>query len=305
MRASVLLVGALLFLPVRTVASSSVPVAQNQSGAISGLVKDPAGAGVPGVTVEASSPALIEKARTVVTDTDGGYRIVGLRPGTYVLTFTMPTFTTIRLEGIEITSSFTATLNADLRRETTERTTVRTEDALLDTQNVSQQTVTSRLAMDTLPTDRTFIAFASMTPGMQVVGGVQNVGGANPENALMLQIHGSRINESRLFVDGMSVMSGNGTGGLNFGNFLNNAMAQEVVVNTDALSAEFEVSGVTSNVVTKQGSNTVHGSFTGRYTNAALQDDNLSADLIDSRSHDAATGSRRSGTRTLRLGDRS
>ena len=155
------------------------------------------------------------------------------------------------------------------------------EDALLDTQNVSQQTVTSRLAMDTLPTDRTFIAFASMTPGMQVVGGVQNVGGANPENALMLQIHGSRINESRLFVDGMSVMSGNGTGGLNFGNFMNNAMAQEVVVNTGALSAEFEVSGVTSNVVTKQGSNTVHGSFNGRYTNGSLQGDNLSTDLIE------------------------
>ena len=171
MRASVLLVGALLFLPCRTVASSSALSTQNQSGAISGLVKDPTGAGVAGVTVEASSPALIEKARTVVTDTDGAYRIVGLRPGTYVLTFTMPTFTTIRLEGVEVTSSFTATLNAGLRRETTENTTVQIEDALLDTQNVSQQTVTSRLAMDTLPTDRTFIAFASMTPGMQVVGG--------------------------------------------------------------------------------------------------------------------------------------
>ena len=283
MRAAVLLLGALLFLPVRTVASSSTPSAQNQSGAISGLVKDTTGAGVPGVTVEASSPALIEKTRTVVTDTDGAYRIVGLRPGTYVLTFTMPTFDTVTMEGVEVTSSFTATINAGLRSETSdEMTTVSTEHGRLDTQNVSQKAVTSRQAMDTLPSDRTFIAFASMTPGMQVVGGggVQNVGGSNPESSLMLQIHGSRIAESRLFVDGMSVMSGQGTGGLNFGNFLNNAMAQEMVFNTDAMSAEFELSGVTSNVITRQGSNALRGSFTGRYTNTSLQSENLSDDLI-------------------------
>jgi hypothetical protein len=83
-----------------------------------------------------------------------------------------------------------------------------------------------------------------------------------------------------MFVDGMSVMSGNSTGGLNFGNFLNNAMAQEIVVNTDALSAEFELGGVTSNFVTRQGSNTFHGSFTGRYTNSSLQSENLSDDLV-------------------------
>ena len=77
------------------------------------------------------------------------------------------------------------------------------------------------------------------------------------------------------------MMSGNGTGGVNFGNYLNNAMAQEVVVNTGALSAEFELGGVTSNVVTRQGSNTFHGSFSGRYTNSSFQSDNLSADLID------------------------
>ena len=134
--------------------------------------------------------------------------------------------------------------------------------------------------MDVLPTDRNFTSLASMTPGMQVVGTLQNVGGSDPETRLMLQTHGSRIGESRLLVDGMSVMSGNGTGGVNFGNYLNNAMAQELVVTTDSMSAEFELSGVTSNFVTREGSNAVHGSFTGRYASTALQSNNLSADLI-------------------------
>ena len=115
---------------------------------------------------------------------------------------------------------------------------------------------------------------------MEVVGTFQNVGGSDPETRLMLRTHGSRIGESRLFVDGMSVMSGNGTGGVNFGNYLNNAMAQELVVNSDSVSAEFELSGVTSNFITRSGSNTSHGSFAGRYANTAFQNRNLSDDLI-------------------------
>jgi hypothetical protein len=278
MRAWILLWGAILFQPDLAAASGFLPP-QSQHGGIAGIVRGPTGEGLPGVSVEASSPALIEKTRTVVTDRDGGYRLVGLRSGTYVVSFTVPEFSNVIVEGVEVTSSVTATVNAVMRLG--DASEVVTEVGELDTRSVSERAVTSRRAMDTLPTDRTFIAFASMTPGMLVVGGVQNVGGSNPENALMLQIHGSRIGESRLFVDGMSVMSGNGSGGVNFGNFLNNAMAQEVIVNTGALSPEFELSGVTSNVVTRQGANNVHGSFSGRYTNASLQDDNLSADLIE------------------------
>src|SRR5499427_6314100 len=83
--------------------------------AIAGIVKDPSGAVLPGVTVEAASPALIEKTRAVVTDGSGQYRIVDLRPGTYTVTFTLTGFNTVRREGIELTGSFNATVNADLR----------------------------------------------------------------------------------------------------------------------------------------------------------------------------------------------
>ncbi len=256
-------------------------LAQSQSGAIAGVVKDASGAGLSGVTVEASSPALIEKTRTVVTDGQGAYKVVELRPGTYMVTFALAGFSTAKREGVELTSSFTATINADMRVGTDqETTTVSGESPIVDTQNVTNKSVTSRQLMDALPTDRNFTSLASMTPGMQVVGTLQNVGGSDPETRLMLRTHGSRIGESRLFVDGMSVMSGNGPGGVNFGNYLNNAMAQELVVNTDSMSAEFELSGVTSNFVTRAGSNTFHGSFTGRYTNTSLESKNLSGDLI-------------------------
>jgi carboxypeptidase family protein len=212
-------------------------VAQSQNAAIAGVVKDAGGAVLPGVTVEASSPALIERARTVVTDRQGAYKIVELRPGSYTVRFTLTGFETVLWEGLELPSSFTATVNADMQVGAVEQTrTVAAGSTLVDTQNVAQHAVTSRQAMDTLPTDRNFTSLASMTPGMQVVGTLQNVGGSDPETRLMLRTHGSRIGESRLFVDGMSVMSGNGTGGVNFGNYLNNAMAQELVVNSDSVS---------------------------------------------------------------------
>ena len=268
----------LVALSVVTVSSAA---AQSQNGTIAGVVKDAAGAVLAGVAVEASSPALIEKIRTVVTDGQGTYKIVELRPGIYTVAFALTGFNTVKREGVELSSSFTATINAELPAGAIAETITLSEDSpILDTQNVATKAVTSRQLMDALPTDRNFTSLASMTPGMQVVGTLQNVGGSDPETRLMLQTHGSRIAESRLFVDGMSVMSGNGTGGVNFGNYLNNAMAQELVVNTDSMSAEFELSGVTSNFVTREGSNAVHGSFTGRYASAGLQSNNLSSDLV-------------------------
>src|SRR4029450_3924489 len=88
--------------------------AQNANGSIVGVVKDASGAVLPGVTVEAASPALIEKLRTAVTDGQGLYRIIDLRPGTYTVTFTLPGFSTFKREGLELTAGFTATVNGDM-----------------------------------------------------------------------------------------------------------------------------------------------------------------------------------------------
>ena len=92
-----------------------LPSLASAQAAISGVVRDTSGAVLPGVTVEASSEALIEKVRTVVTDGAGAYRVVELRPGTYTVTFTLPGFSTVRREGVELSGNFVATVNADMR----------------------------------------------------------------------------------------------------------------------------------------------------------------------------------------------
>src|SRR5262249_3912550 len=91
------------------------PAAAFAQASITGVVKDASGAVLPGVTVEAASPVLTEKTKSAITDGSGQYRIVVLRPGTYSLMFTLSGFQTVRREGIELTGTFTATINADLK----------------------------------------------------------------------------------------------------------------------------------------------------------------------------------------------
>jgi hypothetical protein len=131
----------------------AVPVAFAQSGSsIAGVVKDSSGAVLPGVTVEAASPALIEKVRTVATDAAGQYKIVDLVPGVYAVTFSLNGFNTVRREGIELTASFTATVNADLRVGSLQETiTVTGEAPTVDVQNVVQQRVMTREVLDGAP----------------------------------------------------------------------------------------------------------------------------------------------------------
>jgi len=123
------------------------------TGTIAGSVRDATGGLLPGVTVEAASPALIEKVRTVVTDAQGNYRIVDLRPGTYAVTFTLPGFSTFKREGLELSAGFTATVNAELKVGALEETvTVTGASPVVDVQNVrTQQTMTQEL-LSTVPT---------------------------------------------------------------------------------------------------------------------------------------------------------
>ena len=255
--------------------------AQGQAGGIAGVVRDSSGAVLPGVTVEASSPALIEKVRTVTADGQGRYQIVDLRPGTYVVTFTLPGFSTIKRDGVELTSGFTATVNAELRVGAVEETvTVTGEAPLVDTQNVVRLSAASREAMDVLPTDRNFVSFAAMTPGVLVTGVRQNVGGSIPETGMNLVVHGSRASDSLVTVEGMPIINGGGTGGLMYGNYLNNALAQEITFQTDSHNAEFERATVYSNFIPKEGSNQFRGSFLSRYAGEGWQSDNLSDEQI-------------------------
>ena len=256
-------------------------LAQGQLGSIAGVVRDTSGAVLPGVTVEAASPALIEKARTVVTDGQGQYKVIDLRPGVYSVTFTLSGFSTLRREGIELTTGFTANVNADLRVGAVEETvTVTGESPIVDTQNVVRLATVSREVMDVLPTDRNFVSFAAMTPSVLVTGVRQNVGGSIPETGMNLVVHGSRPGDSLIMVEGMPIINGGGTGGLMYGNYLNNSLAQEITFQTDSHNAEFERATVYSNFIPKEGTNVFRGSFTSRYAGKSWQSSNLDSSQI-------------------------
>src|SRR5262249_48899747 len=139
---------------------------------IAGVVRDASGAVVPGVTVEASSPALIEKVRTAVTDSTGQYKIIELQPGQYSVTFSLPGFSAVRREGIELTSGFTANVNADLKLgDISETITVAGESPVVDTQNTVQQRVVTRDVIDSVPSGgKTFAAIGMLIPGARVSG---------------------------------------------------------------------------------------------------------------------------------------
>src|SRR5262245_2771406 len=154
------------------------PAAAYAQGSIVGLVKDASGAVLPGVTVEASSPVLIEKVRSVVTDGTGQYRIETLRPGTYTVTFTLPGFSTVKREGIELTGSFVATVNADLRvGSIAETITVSGETPIVDVQSTTRQRVMDREILDKIPSGRTQYNLGVLIPGVVLTGG-QDVGGS-------------------------------------------------------------------------------------------------------------------------------
>ena len=184
---------AVFILPLARTAS-----AQSNSN-IAGVVKDATGAVLPGVTVEAASASLIEKVRTVVTDSAGQYKIVNLVPGSYVVTFTLAGFNTVRREGIELTASFTANVNADLRVGSLEETIIVTgETPTVDVQNVVTQRVVTRDIIDAIPTGSKSVAHLGvLIPGVTVNN--QDVGGSAFTSS-QLAIHGGRAGEQQLLL---------------------------------------------------------------------------------------------------------
>ena len=140
---SVAMLGVLVLLP---------EVARAQA-AIAGVVRDSSGAALPGVTVEATSSALIEKVRTVTSDAAGQYRILDLPPGTYDVTFTMSGFRTMRRAGILLEGNFTAPVNGDLQLGSLEETvTVTGESPVVDVNSNRQTIVVNRDMLDAIPT---------------------------------------------------------------------------------------------------------------------------------------------------------
>ena len=210
------------------------------------------------------------------------YRIVDLRPGVYTVTFTLTGFSTVKREGIELTTAFTANVNAEMKVGTVQETvTVTGESPIVDVQNVVTKSTATREVMDAIPTDRNFVSFAALTPAVLVTGVRQNVGGSIPETGMNLVVHGSRAGDSLVMVDGMPIINGSGAGGLQYGNYLNNAMAQEITFQTDAQSAPSSSGRRSTRTSSRRKGRTCStGFFSGRFTNDSLESDNLDATYI-------------------------
>ena len=250
-------------------------VARAQS-AIGGVVKDASGGVMPGVTVEAASPALIEKVRTVVADDRGVYLIVDLRPGTYTVTFTLQGFQTFKREGLELPSNFTATVNAELKVGALEESvTVSGSSPVVDVQTAVTSQVLNREVLDAVPTGRTAQTAAALVPG--VVMANPDVAGSNGMNQNASQAHGYGASDATVLVDGVQLQGLCGNGSTQ--SYSNVQNYEEIVIRNAGAGADVSGGGVIQNIIPKKGGNEFHGAFAGAYASGKWQPAATNADL--------------------------
>jgi len=253
-----------------------LPATALSQAVIAGTVRDSSGSVLPGVTVEATSPVLIEKFRAAVTDGTGQFRVEDLRPGTYTVTFTLPGFNTFKREGVELTGSFTATIAAELKvGELSETVVVSGESPVVDVQSARREVTLKSDVLQSIPSVRSYNALVVVVPGV-----VTNLNDTVTGTATtQFPIHGGRNNEGRMTIDGLNV--GNPPGGnqppayvADVGN------AEEVTFSTSGGLGESETGGLTMNVVPKTGGNRISGSAFFSGTNDSLQSKKASYGLV-------------------------
>lgn len=287
---------------------SSIPASVLAQGAstatITGVVRDSSGAVLPGVTVEASSPALIEKVRSTVSDERGEYRLPELSPGQYTVTFTLPGFSTLKREGIVLRTSFTAQIDVELTVSQLQETiTVTGATPLVDVASATQQRTVTREVLDTVPTAKSVLGIAALIPAVVEPPNAQDVGGSKGERSVRISVHGGKTFDSRLLQDGMrynaltpGVGAPNATTpstpvspapvftatleGTGRGYYINPLAVEEVVVDLGTMgSAEYSLGGAQVNSIPKSGSNVFSGSLFLAGTSSGLQSNNLDDDL--------------------------
>jgi hypothetical protein len=249
---------------------SSAVSAQTGGSSIVGSVRDETGAAIPGVTVEAASPVLIERVKTVVTNASGGYQIVDLRAGAYTVTFTLAGFKVVKHEGVELAASFTATVNATLAVGGLEETlTVTGESPLVDLRNSVSGRALNQQILEELPVARNVYQVGLMMPGATTTA--PDVGGNQTAQITNLRVHG--VSDNTWLADGIEI---NGVEADTVtATYYNQGFNEEMTIQTSALPAE-SGGGVTVNMVKKDGSNSLKGDFYATATGKALQSNNVS-----------------------------
>ena len=252
-----------------------------QTGAIAGEVADESGGVLPGVTVTATSPTAID-VRTTVTDGQGLYTLPALVPGTYVVEYSLPGFSVVRREGVDLSAGFTANIDAVLAVGGLEETvTVTGATPTVDIQNVNTQQVLESEVLKLLPQAGSLSAFTALTLGLRVGGaGMQDVGGSSGEMG-SVSVHNNRSTDQRISMEGMNTNNAMGSNGGAFhaGQHYNMEAVAEVTLAHSGMSAETETAGLNMNYIPKDGGNQFSATGRATFTNSDFQSDNLSTDL--------------------------
>ena len=254
--------GLLLLLPALAHAQSS----------FTGIVKDTSGAVLPGVSVEAASPVLIEKTRSVITDESGGYRLVDLRPGTYSLTFSLEGFSSVKREAVDLPANFTMTINSELKVGSLEETlTVTGAAPTVDVQSTTKSQVLNREALDAIPTGRTIQGMGQLITGVSL--NIPDVGGSRAMQQTYMSTHGLGASQTTVQVDGLMVNGLDGDGAVQ--NYFNSSMSQEMVYTTSGAAADVSGGGVRLNMIPRDGGNILNGSLFMGFQDKSFQSSNL------------------------------
>ena len=250
----------------------AIATAQSQ---INGVARDESGGVLPGVTVEVTSPVLIEKVRTATTDDQGRFAIVDLRPGVYRITFTLTGFNTVVREGLEVPGGVAVTSNADLKVGALEETiTVSGQTPLVDVTQATRTQVLTRDLIDALPSTRNIMSVGMMVPGIRL--GTPDVGGSRQMEQTNPRGHGIAAKHTVQHIDGMSVNSQETS---NQQSYINDALSAEVTVSTSAHPAEIQSGGLRTNMIPKDGGNIVSGSIFFGGSDGNWQSDNVSDEM--------------------------
>ena len=234
----------------------ALPSTAHAQSAIAGVVKDSSGAVLPGVTVEASSDVLIEKVRTVVTDGSGLYNIQNLRPGTYVVTFTLTGFQTYKREGLELPGGFTATVDATMKVGSLEESvTVSGASPVVDVQSNVKSQVLPRDVLDSVPNAHTIQSVGQLIPGVTLTS--PDVGGSVQMQQTYFSVHGFGASGTTVMMDGMVINSLQGDGAIQ--SYFTTAGSQEMVYQTGGGGGDSPSGGLVINMVPREGGNRFSG----------------------------------------------
>ena len=258
-------VAVLVFLPAAAFAQSS----------ITGVVRDSSGGVLPGVTIEASSPALIEGSKTAVTDANGLYRVVDLRPGPYTVTFSLQGFSTLKREGIQLPAEFTATVNAELSVGTLQETvTVSGEAPIVDIRSSGTQMQVERQTLEALPGTGRLALLNTLLPGASLTSSTERSAGGNDRTQTRFSLHGAP--EAQPYVDGINQQ----IPGITIGVFVFSQLNIQEVTATSGGDAEADFGGTMLKMVPRDGGNQYSGLSQFAYSGPALEAGNINDDLI-------------------------